>query len=153
LVGNYSYSFNDQASRSVYSVLASLDSNSILKDKYIESGDGNEKIVEYKDGFWSRIINKNLQTGKVEIKVNEAFTKQEAVFSDFLKAKIANPNLEESAYKIGGYNGTGDAGYDRLNDVIGKTSDMFIFLNIGGDLTMERIKNRGLWAFITRTVN
>ena len=40
---------------------------------------------------------------------------------------------------------------NRLNEAINTNSDLFIFLNIGGDLTMQRIKDRGLLAFQTRT--
>jgi hypothetical protein len=151
VVGSYNYNYSDQANKSAYSVSASLDTNSILIDKYVESGDGQERIIEYKNGFWIRIINKNLQTGKVEIKLNDNFTKEDAVYSDYLKAKITQPNLDAyNDFKIGVYNGAGDAAYDRLNETIGKNSDLFCFLSIGGDLTAENIKNNGLWAFMTR---
>lgn len=150
LVGNYTYNFNDQAHKSIYSIVASLDSDSILKDKYIENGDGSEYIVEYKNGFRIRTIDKNLQTGDAKITVNEEFAEEDSKFSEFLKAKITTPDLEESSYNIRYFNGNGN-GYDRLNEAINTNSDLFIFLNIGGDLTMERIKDRGLMAFQTRT--
>ena len=150
LVGNYTYNFNDQAHKSIYSIVASLDSDGILKDKYIENGDGSEYIVEYKNGFRIRTIEKNLQTGDAKITVNEEFAEEDSKFSEFLKAKITTPDLEESSYNIRYYNGNGN-GYDRLNEAINTNSDLFIFLNIGGDLTMQRIKDRGLLAFQTRT--
>ena len=149
VVGNYNYILNDPIHRSVFTVVATLDSDSILKDKYVESGDGKEFITEYKNGFRIRNIDKNLQTGEVKIDVNESFASEDSIYSEYLKAKATNPDVEESTFKMGCYNG-GCAGYDRLKDVIGSSSDMFIYLNVGGDLTMERIKNRGLWAFLTR---
>ncbi|MEI7507900.1 MAG: hypothetical protein WCJ62_00370 [Flavobacterium sp.] len=150
VVGNYNYNFNDQVHKSIYSIVASLDSDSILQDKYIETGDGNEHIVEYKNGFRIRNIDKNLQTGEVKIEINEEFTKEDLKFSEYLKAKVTTPDLEESSYNIHYFNGIGN-GYERLNEVIGINSDLFSFLNIGGDLTMEQIKDRGLLAFQERT--
>ena len=151
VTGNYNYSFTDQARNSLFTVTATLDSNSYLNNKYIESGDGNEKIVEYKNGFWIRIINKNLQTGNVEIRKNEKFAFQDSVFTAYLSEKASKPELEETVFKIEGFNGNGDAGYDRLYDVINKNSDLFIFMNIGGDSTLDRIKKEGLWAFMNRS--
>lgn len=150
VVGNYNYNFNDQAHRSIFSVVASLDSDSVLKDKYIESGDGKESIIEFKNGFRIRSIDKNLQTGEAKVVVNDKFVKQDSTFSAFIKAKATDPSLEEYNNGIDSYNGQGFAGYDRLNDVIGTDSDMFVFLNIGGDLTIEKIKSNRLWAFMVR---